>query len=168
MLLHASGGRSYFMNIKEFLCSHEECIEMVKEGIDLYTQKEMYALLDNHGLYSSLSKTIRHRFCGSNVDEHNNIYLFDELSPRKITEHFIGEDYQVREDVLYALVCQVLMNEINEFYKNLDSYKKEGMLAYRTNKCPQNIKRFNKLYIQAAERRIEAGYKRIRRSTCYN
>lgn len=155
------------MNIKEYLCSHEECINMLKEGINLFTKDEIYALVNNHGLFSGLSKTIRHRFCGSNVDEYENVYLFDELNPRKITEHLIGQEYPVREDVLYALVCQVLTNEINEFYKNLDSYKKDGTLAYRTNKCPKNIKRFNKLFIQAAERRIEAGYKRIRRN-CYN
>lgn len=152
------------MNIKEYICSHEECIEMVREGINHYTKKEMYALMDNHGMSSSISKTIRRKFCGSNMDEDGNVYLFDELNPRKITEYFIGMGCLVREDVLFAYVCQVLMHEINEFYRNLHLYKREAVLAYRLgDKCTKNLKKFYKLYPQAVEKRIETGYKRIRR-----
>ncbi len=154
------------INIKDYLCSYEETVTMVNEGINLYTKKEIYALMDNHGLSSSISKTIRYRFCSSNIDENGNIYLFDELSPKKITEHFIGMGYPVKEDVLYAQVCQVLMHEINEFYKNLDLYKRDGVLAYRMgNVCPKNIKKFYKIYSQMVDKRIETGYKRIRRKS---
>lgn len=152
------------MNIKEYMCPYEECIKLVKEGINRYTKEEMYSLINNHGYSSSISKMIRHRFCCSNVDEYGTVYLYDELNPLKITEYFFEMGYQIKEDVLYAYVCQVLMGKINAFYKELDIYKKEGNLVLTVgNHDTISMKKYFKLYLKAVEKRIDTGYKRIRR-----
>ena len=153
------------MNIKEYMCPYELCIKMIKEGINRYTKEEMYSLIDNHGFSSSISKMIRHRFCCSNVDEYGTVYLYDELNPQKITEYFMGMGYQIKEDVLYAYVCQVLMSEINSFYKELDIYKNKRELILTVGDHDKiNRKKYFKLYLNAVEKRISTGYKRIRRN----
>lgn len=155
------------MNIKKFLYPHEDCIKMVKDGINQYTKKEMYALMNNHGLSSSISKTVRHRFCSSNIDEYGNVYLYDELSPKKITDYFIEIGYPISKDIIYAYVCQVLMCEINAFYQRLDTYKKDTKIIYSIsdNNGKVNVKKYIKLYSKAMNERISTGYKRIRRKS---
>lgn len=37
------------LNIKDYICSYEESIDMIKEGINCYTRNELFTMIDNDG-----------------------------------------------------------------------------------------------------------------------
>lgn len=46
------------LSIKEYICSYEECIEMIKAGINRYDRNELYDLISNQGTFGRLGNGI--------------------------------------------------------------------------------------------------------------
>ena len=156
------------LNVKEYRCSYEESISMIKEGINCYTRKELFALVNNVGIFSGISKLVRNTFCSSNIDDFGNVYLYDELDPQKIKKYILNNPkYQIQQELVYSCVCYAMQRVINEFYKDLAIYEKDGSVSLKYNKktCVLNVKSYRDKYTKAMNVRIMTGYKRIRRKT---
>lgn len=108
------------LNIKDYICSYEESIDMIKEGINCYTRNELFTMIDNDGIYYGIGEVVRSTFCYSNYDDFGNVYLFDELDSQKITKYILGNSkYKIQQELIYSCVCYTLQRKINEFYKDL-------------------------------------------------
>lgn len=155
------------LNIKDYLCSYEESISMIRDGINRYTRNELFTLVNNEGISSGISQLVRYTFCYSNYDDFGNVYLFDELNPQKITAYILDNPkYQIQQELVYSCVCYAMQRVINEFYKDLAIYEKNGMVRFRYNRklCVLSEKVYQDKYTRAMDARIVTGYKRIRRT----
>lgn len=54
------------LNIKDYICSYEESIDMIKEGINCYTRNELFTMIDNDGIYYGIGEVVRSTFCYAN------------------------------------------------------------------------------------------------------
>lgn len=155
------------LNIKDYICSYEESIDMIKEGINCYTRNELFTMIDNDGIYYGIGEVVRSTFCYANYDDFGNVYLFDELDSQKITKYILGNSkYKIQQELIYSCVCYTLQRKINEFYKDLAQYEKTGVVGLRYNKtaCVLSRKKYSYKYERAMIVRIMTGYKRIRRT----
>lgn len=155
------------LNIKDYICSYEESICMVKEGINCYTRNELFTLVNNEGIFSGISKLVRYTFCYANYDDFGNVYLFDELDSQRITAYILDNPkYQIQQEFVYSCVCYAMQSVINEFYKDLVMYEKDGIVGLKFNRkiCVLSEKVYRDKYMRAMDARIMTGYKRIRRS----
>lgn len=153
-----------------YLCSREECIEKVRAGL-LHKQNELYERL-GRSMATSIQTTVRNTFFSANYyvkDGKIVIYLFDEVNPEAITDYLMREkEYPVERQEIYELVCRIQQRLINQFYGELDLYKKDKHLKSRIPKNGQLPDGFDygKLitqYAKAIERRAQVPYKRIRK-----
>lgn len=154
------------LDIKEYLCSYEESISMIKEGINCYTRSELFALINNEGTFSGITNLIRNRFCSTNVDDFGNVYLYDELDPEKITAYILNNSkYQIQKELAYSCVCYAMQRKINAFYKELALYEKNGGINLKFPKKTFVLKEeiYLDKYKKVMDARITTGYKRIRR-----
>lgn len=42
------------MDIKKYICSYEESISLIQDGINRYTRNELYSLINNAGVYNGI------------------------------------------------------------------------------------------------------------------
>lgn len=155
------------MLINEFICSHEECLELIRQGINRYSSEELQNLINNQGIYNGIGIQVHNLIGRANYDDYGNVYLYDELDPYKIAV-FIRSNpkYQIEEELVYCRVCYVLQKLINAFYKELSQYEKDCTidLKFNKHKCSLEQKEYWNRYTKAMDARIRSGYKRIRRN----
>ena len=78
------------MDIKKYICSYEESISLIQDGINRYTRNELYSLINNAGVYNGIGMIVRNTFCHANYDDLGNVYLFDELNAKEITSYILN------------------------------------------------------------------------------
>ena len=153
-------------NMENFICSSESCVELVQEGLTRST-KELYDII-GRGIATSIERVARDRFFQSNLyyrEKNLYIYLFDEINPEKITEFLMSTyEYSTEKEAVYGLVCRIQQKMINQFYKELDRFQKNGELYQRVICMNEknDYQKYKKKYQEAVERRGDMPYKRIR------
>lgn len=155
------------LDIKKYICSYEESISLIQDGINRYTQNELYSLINNAGVYNGIGMIVRNTFCHANYDDLGNVYLFDELNAKEITSYILNNPkYKLQPDLIYSCVCYTLQRVINEFYKDLALYERTGMvgLHYNRKSCELSGADYSNRYEKALLNRLTTGYKKIRRT----
>lgn len=159
--------------IQNYLCSNEVCIEKVRAGL-VHTMAELYEHVGRN-VATSIQRIVRDTFFSSNFyfkDDNIKIYFFDELEPGKITDYLMRKkEYPVERQYVYELVCRIQQKMINQFYKELDTYKTRHVIENRIPKNSQlfenkQYKRLESAYGKALDRRANSPYKRILANKC--
>ena len=152
--------------IYKYLCSTEICIEKVRAGLT-HTTAELYEII-GRSVSTSLQRIVRNTFFSVNYyfqDDKMVICFFDQLDPEEITDFVLTQkelktDYQY----VYELVCRIQQKVINQFYKELDNYKKNNNMDIFISKSRPLSSKEQRQLLMALKKRVEDPYKRIRRS----
>lgn len=149
-------------DIRPFLCSREECIDLIKTSINQYSRSELYKKLST-SITNSIIRQIHDKFCLVNYDDFGNIYLYDELNPTAITDYIMEtKKYEAEKDLIYAFVCRTLMKCINTFYKELKLYTETEEFDLRFSRVPINKEVYMSKYIQLLDNRAQFPFPQLR------
>lgn len=155
--------------IHNFVCEKEVCIEKVRAGL-MHTMAELYELV-GRSVATSIQRTVGDTFFSANYyvkDDKIMIYFYDELNPDEMTDFLMREKtYLIESQYVYKLVCRIQQRMINQFYQELDIYKKQHFIETKIPKdrqLPDNMqyKKLINAYEKAFIRRANSPYKRIR------
>lgn len=154
--------------ICKYLCSTEICIEKVRAGLT-HTMAELYEII-GRSVSTSIQRIVRATFFSANYyfqDDKIMIYFFDQLDPEEITNFVMSQKaIEIEYRYVYGLVCRIQQQVINQFYKALNSYKKEHCIDICISKSrplsDKEYKKFSAVYQKAFERRTKNPHKRIR------
>ena len=120
----------------KYLCSSEVCVDKIRMGLR-HSVAELYNLMSRN-IATSIQRRVRNSFFSANYyykDGKMMIYLFDEVDPEKITDYLLDENkYLVERQYVYELVCRIQQKVVNQFYKELNSYKVQRVMEVRFSK----------------------------------
>ena len=156
-------------NMNDYICSTEECIVKIRQGLS-HKMNELYEII-GRPIAISIQREVRNNFFSVNyyyIDNKLMIYLFDEVDPDKITAYLMFKrQCSVERPYVYALVCRIQQRVVNEFYKELDEYRKNNSFNVRITKSSvladkKDYEKLTRVYQKALTKRLKSPYKRIR------
>ena len=146
-------------DIKEYLCSREECLNDINESIKNCSRKDLVSKI-SHSDLMKMDRNIRNVFFECNYDEQGNVFLFDEISPGLISE-YIAENVSlsVKNEDIYAYVCRTQMKIINQFYNEI---KNGNIVWHGSFKNVNDFEKNGKKYEKLVKDRVQSPVKRLR------
>lgn len=146
-------------DVKEYLCSREECLNDINESIKSCSRKDLVSVMSQSNIVK-IDKNMRDYFFECNYDEKGNVFLFDEISPRLVAKYIINNNIMdLDNEIVYAYVCRTQMRVINKFYSDI----KNGNINWM---CPlkdvKNNKKYQNRYNKLVENRLNYPIKRLR------
>ena len=146
-------------DVKKYLCSREECLNAINMSIKSISRKDLVNTI-SHSDLMKMDANIRNIFFECNYDEQGNVFLFDELDPKLISEYIVENvSLNVGNEVIYAYVCRTHMKIINKFY---DEIKNGYIVWYSSRKSVNNFEKNIKIYDKLVRIRLQSPIKRLR------
>lgn len=109
--------KTMIKDVRKYICDREECLNYVKESVKSCTRKDLVSVISQSDLVK-MDKNIRNTFFECNYDKLGNVFLFDEINPKLVSEYIVNNiELKVNTDIVYKYVCRTQMIIINEFYK---------------------------------------------------
>jgi len=155
--------------IQNYICANGVCIEKVRAGL-MHTMAELYELVGRSDA-TSIQRTVRDTFFSANFYDKDGkimIYFYDELDPDEMTDFLMREkEYSIDRQYVYELVCRIQQRMMNQFYQELDIYKKQHFIKTTISMNRQLLdkkqyKKFVNAYKKAFVNRANSPYKRVR------